>query len=118
MGRQESLAVSSHGCGPPARTTPERHARFAPWSERWGCSGMLLVAEDSDGGWESGQVLERDLRIGQGVDIDDGPRADELLDRLCDLPDVGVHASDHPASGEPEGDELPVGKAAANDEPI
>src|SRR5205807_4712994 len=73
---------------------------------------------DAGSGGVGGEHVERSVRVGQVLRVDDGAAADEVLDGGGDVPDVGVHAGDDEAGGEPEGHELAAGGVAPEDDPI
>src|ERR1017187_6946269 len=54
---------------------------------------------------------ERDGRVCQAVGVDDGAVANEGLDVVALVPDVGVHGGEHSPVFEPEGEELPDRKS-------
>src|ERR1700746_3973593 len=64
----------------------------------------------SAGGLEVG---EGDVGVGEAGGVYRAGGADQGLDVVVDVPDVDVHAGDHGAAGEPEGDELQGGSVAA-----
>src|SRR6185437_9576992 len=51
--------------------------------------------------------------VGAGGGVYRAGGADQGLDVVVDVPHIDVHAGDHDAAGEPEGDELPGGRVAA-----
>src|SRR4051794_6695768 len=97
------------------RTIAPASPAAAPASAVW--SGVNTETR-SDRLCHSTQVFDRDRWVSEAFRIDDSARADELLDRLGDIPDVGVHAGDDAAVPDPEGDELAIAQAAANDDPV
>src|SRR5262249_5626863 len=66
-------------------------------------------------GWTSpcSCLEQRLVRVRERLRVDLRAGADQRLDRVDHVPDVDVHAGQHPVLLEPEGDELAGGRVAA-----
>src|SRR3954471_2831568 len=61
------------------------------------------------------ELLERDFGVAEARPVDGPATADQVLDRVDDVPDVDVHARGDDAVAQPEGDELARGGIPAED---
>src|SRR4029453_3775106 len=89
--RSPRVRLSSQGSGRTARGAGAAWSLGAPCRQR---AGLL-----------AGHLVEGDAGIGQPLGGDRPAVADQRLDGLCNVPDVGVHASHDPPVLEPEGEE-------------
>src|SRR5579872_352473 len=104
--------------GPGANLGPDSADRtgYGPgpgWCGPGRCEPGPGVGEQVEGqtsGWVRLRVgsdfREGDIGVGEAGEVYLAGGADEGLDVVVDVPDVDVHAGDHDAAGEPEGDEL------------
>ena len=95
---------SARCCGSGRRRWPSRSPPADDQAGRRSRAGRPAASRLS-----AQQIAERDLRIGQRLQVDRPAvqaRPDQRGDRLGDVPDVGVHPGQHPAVADPERDEF------------
>src|SRR3954453_10351006 len=104
----------------PVRSPGTRPRRKSPASPARRRGSTLPVWRRSAPGARAArhELLQRGRRVGQPGGVDRLPGAHQVADRAGDVPDVDVHAGEHPAPGEPEGDELPLRQVTADDDAV
>src|SRR6185436_8989885 len=84
-----SAHQSARGCGSAASITT--------WNA-YAMAGTIDAGPDK----KPSDVGERDGGVGQLRAVDRAAGADQVLDRVGDVPDVDVHPGQHPAAAQPE----------------
>ena len=108
---------SRHDSTVGSRGLESRRARLlarADWLRELARRARHPTASRSDSRCGTGEIVERNRRVGKPGGIDDVSVLDQSPDGIRHVPDVDVHPGQHPTAAEPERHELASGDVAAD----